>query len=206
MHQGLELAAVIASAVYGVLLARRHEMDLVGAYSLALVVSFGGGTIRDLCLDRTPLFWIHHYNYPIVVFAIAVAGSLFPNITHQTEPWLRVPDALGLGLFTIAGVDSALEAETSFFIAALFGVITGTFGGVIGDIICNQVPSLFRPAPMFATCAFSGAWLYLLLQAVPGGQRYAVVIATAFIVIFRMAAVRYDWRLPHRETECNQQG
>ena len=90
---------------------------------------------------------------------------------------LHVPDALGLGLFTVLGVGFALEGGTTWFIASLLGVVTGTFGGVMGDIICNELPSLFRTAPLYATCSFTGAWVYLGLHALSIDETLAVAMA-----------------------------
>lgn len=197
MHDIIECSAVVASAVYGVLLARRHHLDFVGIFSLAFIAAFGGGTLRDLFLDRHPLFWIREHHYPVIVFVIALVTSVVRRIPERTESFLQFPDALGLGLFTVSGTDAALSAGTSYFVASLLGAVTGTFGGVIGDVICNRVPSLFRPAPMFATCSFTGAWVYLGLTACSIPQAYAASTAIVFIVAFRLAAIHYNWMLPH---------
>ena len=201
MYDAIELAAVVTSAIYGGLLARRHLMDFVGVFSLAFIVAFGGGTLRDLFLDRHPLFWIRESHYPIIVFGIALLQSLFPRLATKSEPYLSIPDALGLGLFSIAGANAAIDAGASNFNAALLGTVTGAFGGVISDVICNQVPSLFRAAPLFATCAFTGSWVFLLLDMQPTTQTYAAGVAITFIVVFRLAALRFNWRLPHAEEE-----
>ncbi len=197
MYQAIELCAVIASAIYGVLLARRHHMDFVGVFSLAFIVSLGGGTLRDLILDRHPLFWIREHQYPVVVFCIAIVTSLGSGVPQKTERLLSIPDALGLGLFSVAGTNAAIEAGTSFFIASLLGVVTGTFGGAIGDVICNRVPSIFRPAPMFATCSFVGCWVFILLRLWPPTESIAAAVAIVVVVPFRLASVRYKWMLPN---------
>lgn len=196
MYQIMELIAVIAGATYGVLLARRHQMDFIGVFSIAFICAFGGGTLRDLCLDRHPLFWIREEHYPVVVLCIALPVALIPHIPTWFEKAVDIADALGLGLFSIVGATFAIEAGTSLFIASLLGVVTGTFGGVIGDIVCNKVPSLFRTAPMYATCSLTGCWLLFLLrwQSVP--DKLAAPSAILFIVAFRLLAIRYQWRLP----------
>ncbi|MCR9199249.1 MAG: trimeric intracellular cation channel family protein [Planctomycetaceae bacterium] len=196
MFQLIELIAVIAGAVYGVLLARRHQMDFVGAFSIAFICAFGGGTLRDLLLDRHPLFWIRAEHYPVVVFAIALVISFVRSIPAWVEPVVDVADALGLGLFSVMGATAAVQAGTSLFIASLLGVVTGTFGGVIGDVVCNKVPSLFRTAPLYATCAFGGCWLLFGLQMLPLPPDAAVGISVCGIVVVRLLAIRYQWRLP----------
>lgn len=197
MHQLIELAAVVASAVYGVLLARRHDMDFVGVFSLAFCAAFGGGTLRDLCLDLHPLFWIQEAHYPVIVFVIALATSTVIPIPSRVEKLLSIPDALGLGLFSIAGANAAVDAGTSYFIASLLGAVTGTFGGVIGDVICNRVPSLFRVSPLFATCSFAGSWVFILMDAYPETRFYAAPVGIFIVVALRLAAIRFNWRLPH---------
>jgi len=194
--QFIELLAVIAAATFGVLLARRKGMDFVGLYSVACMTAFGGGTLRDLFLDRHPLFWIQHEHYPLIVFGLAAATSLARRIPKVVERALYVPDALGLGLFSVVGTGYALEGGTSWFIACLLGTITGTFGGVIGDVVCNELPSLFRSAPLYATCSFLGCWVYLLLRSMFPQQIVAVAAGIVVIVLMRLAAIYWDIRLP----------
>lgn len=200
MYQLIELMAVISSGAYGVLLARRHQMDFVGVFSLALMVAFGGGTLRDLFLDRHPLFWIRQDHYPIIIFALALVTSLVPRVPDETERVLYLPDAVGLGLFSVVGATAALDSGTSLFVASILGVVTGTFGGVIGDVVCNRVPSLFRTAPLFATCSFLGCWLLFLLDGLSVPESIAVPIVITFIVLFRLAAIRWRWHLPQLGT------
>jgi uncharacterized membrane protein YeiH len=171
-------------------------MDFVGVFSVACMTAFGGGTLRDLFLDRHPLFWIQNGHYPMIVFALAAVTSLIRRIPLAVERMLYLPDALGLGLFSVVGAGFAIEAGTSWFIASLLGTITGTFGGVIGDVVCNEVPSLFRSAPLYATCSFVGCWLYLLLHEVVPRELYAVAAGIIAIVLMRLAAVYWDIRLP----------
>ncbi len=164
-------------------------------------MAFGGGTLRDLFLDRHPLFWIREHHYPVIVFVIALATSLVGRIPDRIESFLSVPDALGLGLFSIAGTNAAIDSGTSWFVASLLGAVTGTFGGVIGDVICNRVPSLFRPAPLFATCSFVGSWVFILLSAMPATRNYSAPVAILVIVTFRLAAIHFNWFLPHLGVE-----
>jgi uncharacterized membrane protein YeiH len=196
MFQVIELFAVIASGTFGVLLARRKGLDFVGVFSVAFMTAFGGGTLRDLFLDRHPLFWIEHDHYSIIVFALAVATSLIRRIPKRVEKLLYLPDALGLGLFSVVGVGYALQAETSWFVAALLGTITGTFGGVIGDVVCNEVPSLFRTSPLYATCSFTGCWVYLLLARTSLEPVVAIASGIIVIVLLRLAALYWNICLP----------
>lgn len=197
VFKATEVLAVVSAGIYGILLARRNHMDLVGVFSVAFILAFGGGTLRDLFLDRHPLFWIREEAYPLIIFGLVVTSAFIRRLPSWLVRSLYVPDALGLGFFSILGTGLALEAGTSWFVASLLGVVTGTFGGVMGDVICNEVPSLFRTAPLYATCSFTGGWVYLGLQSTPIDTRAAVGTGIAVIVLFRVLAVRRDWRLPN---------
>jgi uncharacterized membrane protein YeiH len=194
--QAIEFGAVVAFAICGILLASRKQMDFVGLFAVASAVAFGGGTIRDLCLDRTPLFWIENSYYTIVVFGLALIGALAPQLMLRLEKYLALPDALGLGLFTVVGTGYALELGTPLFVSALIGVMTGAFGGVIADVICNELPSIFRPAPLYASCSFAGAWVYI--AGVEWGWEPSPTLALSLgtVVFFRLASIKWNWRLP----------
>ncbi len=189
----IEVMAVISGAVFGVLLARRKGMDFVGVFSVAFMTAFGGGTLRDLLLDRHPLFWIQYSWYPVIVFGVAAIVSLIPRIPPWVEKFLHFPDAMGLGLFSVLGTQIALDENVAPFVAVLFGVITGTFGGVIGDIACNEVPNLFRPAtPLYATCAFVGGWVLLGCKMLPLPESADFVISATMVVLLRLIALRFN--------------
>ncbi|MEM9701837.1 MAG: trimeric intracellular cation channel family protein [Planctomycetota bacterium] len=195
MVQLIEYAAVVSSAIYAVGLAGRHGMDPVGTLSTAMIVSFGGGTLRDLFLARRPLFWIEQEEYVVVVLTIAAVGAFFPKLAARSERWLTVPDALGLGLFAVSGTAIARQEGAGPLVSSLLGVVTGTFGGVIGDVVCNRVPSLFRPAPLYATCAFVGAWCLLIPVWAGADSRAVQPFAVAAVVTLRLIAVRRDWTM-----------
>ncbi len=198
MFQTIELFAVLSSGLFGVLLARRKRMDFVGVYAVACTTAFGGGTLRDLFLDRSPLFWIANPRYPIMIFVLAIVVSFvrLPG-DERLAKVLHVPDAIGLGLFSALGAGFAIEEGTTLFVAAIMGVITGTFGGVLGDIISNEIPSLFQThTPLYATCAFVGSWVFLALQLRGVPEPLPVLAGIAVTVVARLAAVRQEWQLP----------
>ncbi len=194
--QLIDAIGVFACALSGLIQARRREMDLVGLFIVALVTAFGGGTLRDLLLDRSPLFWIEHDAYAIGILVLAIVFALVPAAGRVPPRALLTADALALGSFAVAGTGYALETGTSAFIAALMGVITGSFGGVIRDILCNEVPSLFRKSPLYATCAFFGGFAYIGLLQTPLSAQASAWIAILGIAAFRLAAVRWHWTLP----------
>jgi uncharacterized membrane protein YeiH len=191
-----EFLAVVVAAIYGVLLAARQGMDVMGVFAVSLAVAFGGGTLRDLFLDRTPLFWIGNPHYPLIVFIIALLSGAILRFVVRIRPLLVFPDAMGMALFTLTGTGYALEAGVGPFVAVLLGVITGTFGGVLGDVLCNEGPQLFRPSPLYATCSFTGAWIYLGCRYLEWPELTSLVIGATVIVLFRLAAVRWNWCFP----------
>jgi uncharacterized membrane protein YeiH len=192
----IEFLAVIVCSIYGILLAARKGMDVVGVFAVGFAVAFGGGTLRDLFLDRTPLFWIGNPHYPMITLAIAVLSGVILRFVKHIKPLLLVPDALGMALFTLVGTGYAIEAGTNPFIACLLGTITGTFGGVVGDMICNEVPTLFTPSPLNATCSFTGAWIYWGMLHFELPQEWSLLVGLLVIVLFRLAAVKWSWCFP----------
>ncbi|HMP38980.1 MAG TPA: trimeric intracellular cation channel family protein [Roseiflexaceae bacterium] len=196
MLQLIELLGIIAFAISGIMEARRKGMDLVGVYTVALVAAFGGGTLRDLIIDRTPLFWVANQGYAILILVLSFAAFLFPGLSRVSQRVMLLPDALGLGLFSIAGAGYALDAGTRLFIAALLGTATGVFGGVLRDVICNEIPFVFRNRYLYATAAFAGCWLYMLCLALGVEKGYAIIGGIAAIVLLRLAALRFGLRTP----------
>lgn len=193
-----EIAGLIAFAISGYLEAERRGMDPIGHFALAFVSAFGGGTLRDLLIDRRPLFWIEHHGWVVGVFAMCL---VLPWLTRQRpRPWLeravQWPDALGMGLFAASGTALAIDAGMPMFVAALMGVITATFGGVICDVLCNEVPRIFRRTELHATCAFAGGWLFIVAEAVAAPRPLAIAAGAALAFGLRMVAVGRGWRLP----------
>lgn len=191
----LTYLAVVASAVSGALEARRRDMDAVGAISVAFLTAFGGGTVRDLLLGRTPIFWLLD---PWLAVAAFAAATFAYYATHRvSDRVLLVPDALGLGLFSTLGATYALQMKLSLLIAALMGVVTGVFGGVLRDMVCNRVPIVFRRnTELYATCSFAGAWVFVLLMRATDRPVLASWIGTAAVVGLRLLSVRFKLTLP----------
>jgi uncharacterized membrane protein YeiH len=199
MLQLIEFLGIVTFALSGIVEARRKRMDLVGVYTIALITAFGGGTLRDLFIDRTPLFWVANQGYAILILAMSVLAFLFPGLTRVPERAMLLPDALGLGLFSIAGTGFALDAGAPLFTAALLGTITGVFGGVLRDVIGNEIPFIFRNTYLYATAAFAGCWLYMLLLAAGVEKGIAVLAGIVAVVVLRVAALRFGLRLPGGE-------
>ena len=191
----LTYLAVIASAISGALEARKQDMDVVGATTTAFVTAFGGGTIRDLLLGRTPIFWLVDAGLSIVTLFGAILA--YYRLNRISNRLLFLPDAIGLGLFSILGVTYALQMQLNPIVAVTMGVVTGVFGGVMRDVICNQIPNVFQKnTELYATCSFIGAWIFVLLSWLKVDPSISAWAATGIIVVFRIFAVRFQLRLP----------
>jgi uncharacterized membrane protein YeiH len=207
-HSGLstvlhsaEVAGILAFAVSGFVEARNKGMDWVGVFTVAFITAFGGGTLRDILLDRRPLFWVEHQEYPIMIFIMVLVA--FPLrrrfLPAAAEKTIIVADALGLGLFGVNGASLAHELGMPLFVCAMMGVITGIFGGVLRDVLCNQIPMVFRRGQLYATCCFVGCWVYLLAEWFQPKQSLALAAGVATTFLMRILAVRYNLILPDPE-------
>lgn len=194
----IEVSAVLVFAYSGLAHARRAGFDLVGVLTIGIVTAFGGGTIRDVLLGNHPLFWITHWEFLVLIILLIPAELILLRLNRDLSGgrMLTVIDALGLGLFTASGVGIALAMSTPALPAAFIGVVTATFGGVIRDILCNQKPQLFLPTePLYATCSFIGAWIYIVLVKLSAPPQLAVVTCIGTVFFLRILAVRFDVRL-----------
>lgn len=196
--QIIEFLGILAFAFSGFVEARRKDMDLVGVFTVAFITAFGGGTLRDLLLDRRPLFWVEHQEYALLVFILALVIS--PFMRHLrfafSEKLLVTADALGLGLFSVLGASLAQDAGMPLFVSVMMGVITGIFGGVLRDVICNEIPMVFRRGQLYATCAFLGCWSYLMMDRVDVPDVVSLSAGILITVVIRLVAVRFNLRLP----------
>jgi uncharacterized membrane protein YeiH len=195
----MEALAIFAFAVSGLIEARKRRLDAVGAFLVALATAFGGGTVRDVLLSRRPFYWVEHQDYVIVIFALAVFAPLLLRWSTRLvdQRALLIADAIGLGLFSVSGTAIAVEAQMPAFTAAMMGVVTGVFGGIMRDVLCNEVPLILRDSRPYAVCAFAGCWLYLGLDWLGCDGVYNVLLSTAFILVARLVTLKLDVRLPH---------
>ncbi|MBX9901482.1 MAG: trimeric intracellular cation channel family protein [Burkholderiaceae bacterium] len=196
--QVLEVAGVVAFASSGLIEARNKKMDAVGVFTVAFITAFGGGTLRDLLLDRRPLFWVQHQEYIILIFAMALLA--IPLLKHLrfsvAESLIVYVDALGLGLFSVTGTSLALDSGMPVVVCVMMGVITGIFGGVLRDIICNEIPLVFRRGQLYATCSFVGCWVFLALDHVQSTQALALAGGILMVFVMRVIAIRFNLKLP----------
>ena len=198
LHIALELAATLAFALSGVIEAARKRLDVVGVAVVAFAAAFGGGTLRDLLLDYRPFFWVQQIEFLWIVLALCAGAMLVMRQRHlrPTERAILWPDAIGLGLFTAIGVDRALALGQPALVAVMMGVVTSVFGGVLRDVLVNEVPRALSDHRPYALWAFAGGWLYVVLlgAALPPWLALSItVVATAGL---RVLSVYRDWQLP----------
>ncbi len=194
----VEVVATVAFALSGLIEGARKRLDAVGICVVTGLAAFGGGTVRDVLLDRRPLFWVQHAAWLWVLLALCVAAMLFMRARHlePTERAMQWPDALGLGLFTAGGTQIALDAQMPAIVAVVMGVVTAVFGGVLRDIVCNEIPRAFSDHRPYAVCAFAGGWVLVLAQALAAPQWAALLAAAATASLLRVAAIVTGWNLP----------
>lgn len=197
--QLLEFGAVMAFAVSGLIEAERKQFDPVGVFVVAFITAFGGGTLRDVLLDRRPFYWVEHEGYVLIVFALTALAPYVLRLTHRHLPrWLFIlADAVGLGIFSVAGTALAREAGLPMFSSAMLGVVTGVFGGVLRDVILNEVPIVLRDGRPYATAAFAGCWIYMGLVWAGLGEANALWLAALATVLLRMLAWWREWSIAY---------
>jgi uncharacterized membrane protein YeiH len=194
----IEAVATVAFALSGLIEAARKRLDAVGVCVVAGLAAFGGGTLRDILLDRRPFFWVQHALWLWALLALCIAAMLFMRARHfePTERAMQWPDALGLGLFTASGTQIALDAGMPAIVAVLMGMVTAVFGGVLRDIVCNQIPSAFSDHRPYAVCSFAGGWVLVGGQAMGWSPGVALAAAVATATLARAAALATGWSLP----------
>jgi uncharacterized membrane protein YeiH len=191
----LDMVGVIACAIAGTLLAQHKGFDIAGCILVSMVNAIGGGTLRDMALDRHPLFWMTDLNYVIVITATSLILQVFFHLYHKIDNALRFFDAIGLAAFSVIGFKVALHQDMSPLIAIMMGVWTAIIGGLLRDIICNEIPLVLQ-REIYITASIAGSVTYLLLEYLglnPGLNEF-IMLGVIFAV--RMLAVKFDWHLP----------
>jgi uncharacterized membrane protein YeiH len=199
----VEVIATAAFALSAVIEAARRQLDAVGVCVVAGLAAFGGGTLRDVLLDRRPFFWVQNTELLWLVFLLAVVSMMFMRARHfePTERAMQWPDALGMGLFCASGTQLALNMEMPALVAVLMGMITAVFGGVLRDVVCNDIPRAFSDHRPYALCAFLGGWVLVFCLATDLPQWAALVSGAGAATLFRVLAIWRDWKIPSWRTD-----
>ena len=202
----IEALGTIAFALSGLIQGARKRLDLVGCTVVAGLAALGGGTLRDVLLDRRPFVWVDHPAWLWVFMGLCLVAMAALRGRHfaLTERAMLWPDALGLGLFAATGTAIALELAMPSIVAVVMGVVTATFGGVLRDIVVNEIPRAFSDHQPYAVCAFIGGWVLVGLIDIGTPQWMALVAAAAVATGLRMLAVYGGWRLPAWKTGSDE--
>jgi uncharacterized membrane protein YeiH len=194
----IELLATLAFALSGIMAAARKRMDVVGVCVVGFLAAFGGGTLRDILLDQRPFFWVENEIVLWAVLALSIFSITFMRQRHfqLTEKTLQWPDTLGLGLFTASGVAQSLALDMPPTVAVLMGMITGIFGGVLRDIVCNEIPVSFKDHRPYALCSVAGGVTYIMLDALESEAWFCMSVCALVTIVFRVLAIWNNWVLP----------
>jgi len=199
MHTGflsiIDILGTFAFAVSGASSAMEKKLDPFGVIILSFVTAIGGGTLRDILIGNTPVGWLKNETTSIVILVAAVITLLFGNALKHLTNTLFLFDALGLGLFTIIGIEKGLELHFSPGICIALGTITGCFGGVIRDVLLNNVPLIFQKE-IYASACIVGGLIYFLLAKFDMAPYWITLISILSIFFIRIVAVRYRLALP----------
>lgn len=197
LFYAVDLAGVFVFAISGALAAREKKMDLFGIFIIAFVTGLGGGTLRDVLLGRTPVFWMQSPIYVAMIFGGTLFAIIFRNKIHYLRKSLLLFDTIGIAFFTIIGTEIALSFSYELHptIVVSIGVMSACFGGVIRDILCNDIPVIFHKE-IYATPCVVGSLMYLGLKELPFFHDYISLITIVFIIAFRIYAIKKSLELP----------
>ncbi len=199
----IESMGIAAFAISGVIEAARRKLDIVGVCVVAGLAAFGGGTLRDILLDRRPFFWVEHQGQLWFVVALVLASAFFLRAKHfePTERAMQWPDAIGMGLFAAGGAQIALSMGTPALVTAIMGMVTAVFGGVLRDIVCNDIPKVFSDHRPYAICAFVGGWVLVACDFFGVPQWACLLFAAGTASLLRILAIQFDWQIPSWKTD-----
>lgn len=191
----LDMLGIIACALAGTTLAIYKRFDFFGCILVSIVGSIGGGTVRDVMLDRMPLFWMTDLNYVIVITVSSLACQLFFGQYQKIDWILKFFDAIGLAVFSVIGLTVALSMQVHPAIAVMMGVLTSIAGGIMRDMICNEIPLVLQKE-IYISASIAGSLIYLGLGSIGVSESMREMVMLVSVFAIRMLAVKYDWHLP----------
>ncbi|MDI1321570.1 MAG: trimeric intracellular cation channel family protein [Algoriphagus sp.] len=195
LQYALELTGTFVFAISGALAIREKEHDLFGAGFTGFITAIGGGTLRDILLNSYPLVWIGNVQVLYAILAGILVAFVFPNFLSRLRKTFFLFDTLGIGFFTVLGVEKALSLGVRPEIAAIMGMFSAVMGGVIRDTLTNEIPILFRKE-IYASACLAGAILYVVLNHYGLGRDYNLLISMSVVISIRLISMRYKLSLP----------
>ncbi len=190
---------VVAFALSGALAAVRKRLDLVGVVVIAFLTAMAGGTLRDILLERRPLYWVEHEYWVWAIIAIGMGSAIILRSRHfePTSRAIQWPDAVGLGVFAASGTQMSLELGSTPLIATLMGVITAVTGGILRDVMLNDLPWVVASFQLYAILAFGGGLVVWGIGALGASAPVAVVAGAVSITVARVFSIAFNWSLPN---------
>jgi uncharacterized membrane protein YeiH len=191
----IDILGTISFAVSGAFLAMEKKLDPFGVLVLSFVTAIGGGTLRDIMIGNLPVSWLRNETATIVIFSSAAVTMIFGRYLRHLTTTLFLFDALGLGLFTLIGIEFGIEKHFSIGVCLALGTITACFGGVVRDVLLNNIPLLFRKE-IYAVACIAGGGIYFLMKQTSMDAAMSKILCILIIFVIRILAVRYKLSLP----------
>lgn len=195
MFYTLEILGTIAFAFSGALAGFNKKMDVFGIFVIAFVTALGGGMLRDVLIGNTPVIWMKDLTYPILVIIGTIVALIFRKKLLYLRLSLFLFDTIGLGIFTIIGIEKGIEVGLHPAICIALGTMTACFGGVVRDILCNDIPVIFRKE-IYATICILGGLVFFLFKKINLSNDLIYLFTSLLIITIRLIVVRYKWSLP----------
>ncbi|MFK7787698.1 MAG: trimeric intracellular cation channel family protein [Crocinitomicaceae bacterium] len=191
----IDIAGTFVFAVSGIMVGIKKQFDFFGVIILAFVTAIGGGTLRDLLIGSTPVGWMQNEIYGLVILSAVPICYFFSAQLRKVRKTFFLFDTLGIGLFTVLGVEKSLEFGLSPVLAVMMGIVSAVFGGVLRDVLSNDVPMVFRKE-VYAFACLAGAITYLGLNYLNVGKELNEIIAISMVITIRLLSIRFKWSIP----------
>lgn len=195
LFYSLDIIGTLVFAISGVLASMNKRLDLFGIFIIAFVTAVGGGTLRDILIGRTPVGWMYDLNYIYTISSGFIIGVVFKQKLDYLRKSLFLFDTIGLGVFTLIGLEKGVEAQLHPIVCIALGAISASFGGVIRDILCNEIPVIFRKE-VYATACIIGGIAYFLVGMTALPEDFIYVITALVVIMIRLLAVYFKLKLP----------
>lgn len=190
----IDITGTLAFALSGALVAMNKKLDLFGVFIIAFVTALGGGTLRDIMIGKTPVGWMLDLNYVYVIISGFFLSILFREKIDKHQKTMFLFDSIGLGVFTLVGIEQGINVGLNPIICVALGTMTACFGGVIRDILCNEIPAIFQKE-IYATVCILGGTLFFILKELNINDNPLYLITSLSIIITRFMAVKFKWSL-----------
>ena len=191
----LDMFGVVSFAVTGSLLGQKKNLDPFGIVVISVITAIGGSTIRDIILNHYPIFWIRDIAYLVVIVITSILTQIFDHLIEKIKDILLICDAIGLGVFTVIGIRTALSLDVHPVICVIMGTVTAVFGGLVRDVICNEIPIILH-REIYATACIAGGILFFILKAVSIPLPLNYGLSALFIIGIRLVAIKKNLSLP----------